>query len=261
MLVLALERVLRTPLAEQTPALEILVGKNPTKETIARAVDRLYAGTKLADSKRRLELFDKATPESLAKSPDAMIRAAVALRPLQREIEERADRFKGAMLLHAPSYMAALLEKKGGNGAPDANGTLRISYGVVRPPPEGGGRAFTLLREVVKKHTGKEPFDAPAALLDAARENRHGGSFVPELGDVPVDFMTDLQMTNGNSGSATLDAEGKLTGLAFDGTFESVASDWIFLPTTRSIHVDVRYLVWVLREVSKADALLKELGI
>jgi hypothetical protein len=97
--------------------------------------------------------------------------------------------------------------------------------------------------------------------LEAARSKRHGRAFVPELGDVPVDFMTDLQITNGNSGSATLDAEGKLTGLAFDGTFESVASDWIFLPTTRSIHVDVRYLVWVLGEVSKADGLMKELGL
>ena len=93
------------------------------------------------------------------------------------------------------------------------------------------------------------------------REKRFGRAFDPELGDVPVDFLTDLQITNGNSGSATLDADGKLTGLAFDGTFESVASDWIYLPTTRSIHVDVRYILWVLSEVSKADALLAELGV
>jgi hypothetical protein len=261
MLTLALERVLRTPEAERTPALGIIVGKSPTSEGIARAVGRLYAGTKLADAKRRLELFDKATPASLSKNPDAMIRLAVALRPLQREVEERMDRFKGALLLHSPTYMTALLEQKGGNVAPDANGTLRISYGVVRRPAEGSGRAFTLLDEVVKKHTGTEPFDAPPALLEAARSKRHGRAYVPELGDVPVDFMTDLQITNGSSGSATLDAEGKLTGLAFDGTFESVASDWIFLPTTRSIHVDVRYLVWVLGEVSKAETLLRELGI
>jgi hypothetical protein len=159
-----------------------------------------------------------------------------------------------------PLYMSALLEQKG-DVPPDANGTLRISYGVVKRPVEGGGRAFTLLGEVVAKHTGKEPFDAPKALLDAVREKRTERAVVPELGDVPVDFLTDLQITNGNSGSATLDAEGKLTGLAFDGTFESVASDWMYLPTTRSIHVDVRYLVWVLSEVSRADALLGELGI
>jgi hypothetical protein len=261
LLTLALERVLRTPVAERTPALELIAGKNPTKESIAAAVARLYAGTKLADPKRRLELFDKATSAALARSPDPLIRVAVALRPLQRDVEDRADRHQGAMLLHAPVMMAALLEQRGGNVPPDANGTLRVSYGVVKPPVTPGGRAFTLLSEVVAKNTGKEPFDAPPALLEAARKKQQGRSFAPELGDVPVDFMTDLQITNGSSGSATLDARGKLVGLAFDGTFESVASDWIFLPTNRSIHVDMRYVTWVLEHVSKANALLAELGI
>ena len=57
------------------------------------------------------------------------------------------------------------------------------------------------------------------------------------------------------------DADGRLIGLAFDGTYDSVASDWVFLPTTRSIHVDVRYLLWVLTYVSKADWVLAELGV
>jgi S1-C subfamily serine protease len=70
-----------------------------------------------------------------------------------------------------------------------------------------------------------------------------------------------VQITNGNSGSATLDAEGRLVGLAFDGTYESVASDWLFLPETRSIHVDVRYLLWVMSEVKNADWLLAEMGV
>jgi hypothetical protein len=261
LLTLALERVLRTLPADRTPALEIIAGKNPTKESIAAAVARLYNGSKLADPKRRLELFDKATPAALAKNPDSMIRLAVALRPLLRDLEERTDRFTGAMLLYAPEYMSALLEQKGGTVPPDANGTLRISYGVVRRPAEGNGRPFTLLGEVVKKNTGKEPFDAPTLLLEAARTKRYGRSFVPDLGDVPVDFMTDVQITNGNSGSPTLDADGKLTGLAFDGTFESVASDWLYLQNNRSIHVDLRYILWVLGEVSHADALLQELGV
>jgi len=189
-----------------------------------------------------------------------MIRLAVALRPLQRDTEERADRIAGALLLHTPLIMSALLEQRG-DVPPDANGTLRISYGVLRRPADGKGAPFTTLGEVVKKNTGKEPFDAPSALLEAVREKRFARALDHELADVSVDFLTDLQITNGNSGSATLDADGKLTGLAFDGTFESVASDWIYLPTTRSIHVDVRYVLWVLSEVSKADALLAELGV
>ncbi|HEV8551575.1 MAG TPA: S46 family peptidase [Polyangiaceae bacterium] len=260
MLTLALERALATPEAERTPALALIAGPKPTPESIRAAVARLYAGTKLADAKRRRELFDKATPAALARSADSMLRLGVALRPLLKDVEDRQDRFTGKMLLEEPRYTAALLEQKGGRVAPDANGTLRLSFGVVSRPPQGGA-AFTWLSEVVKKNTNEEPVAAPRALLDAAAQRDFGAYADLKTGDVPVDFLTDLQITNGNSGSATLDAEGRLIGLAFDGTYESVASDWVFLPTTRSIHVDVRYLLWVLERVSHADAVLAELGV
>lgn len=70
-----------------------------------------------------------------------------------------------------------------------------------------------------------------------------------------------MPITNGNSGSATLNAKGELVGLAFDGTYESVASDWVFSKTTRSIHVDLRYVLFLLEEVDNARALLSELGV
>ncbi len=74
--------------------------------------------------------------------------------------------------------------------------------------------------------------------------------------------MSDLHITNGNSGSATLNARGELVGLAFDGTYESVASDWVFLPSTRSIHVDLRYILFLLQGVERASPeLLNELGV
>lgn len=66
---------------------------------------------------------------------------------------------------------------------------------------------------------------------------------------------------NGNSGSATLNARGELVGLAFDGTYESVASDWVFSSSTRSIHVDLRYVLFLLQEVEHAQGLLAELGV
>jgi S1-C subfamily serine protease len=82
------------------------------------------------------------------------------------------------------------------------------------------------------------------------------------LGDVPVDFLADLHITGGNSGSATLNAKGELVGLAFDGNYEAMASDWLFQPSiARSIHVDLRYVLWILDAVDGADALLEELGV
>jgi hypothetical protein len=77
-----------------------------------------------------------------------------------------------------------------------------------------------------------------------------------------VNFLTDLDSTGGNSGSATLNARGELVGLLFDGTIESVNSDWDFDPrTTRSIHVDSRYMLWVMEKVDKANNLLEEMNI
>jgi hypothetical protein len=124
-----------------------------------------------------------------------------------------------------------------------------------------GGSPFTWVSEIVAKQQGKEPFDAPEALLEAVREKRFAGYASAETGEVPVDFLSNTRITNGNSGSATLDADGKLTGLAFDGTFDSVASDFGYQPITRSIHVDIRYLLWLLDAVEKADSLLAELGV
>jgi hypothetical protein len=76
-----------------------------------------------------------------------------------------------------------------------------------------------------------------------------------------VNFLSSAKSTNGNSGSATLDAEGKLAGLLFDSRFDSVASDFAELDITRSIYVDMRFVLFVLDAVAKADALLAELGV
>jgi hypothetical protein len=236
----------------------------PTHDSIRRAVDRLYAGTKLADQKLRLELFDKKTSAELARHPDPLIRLAVALRPSLKEAEQRKKRLSGKMLALRPLYMDALLKMLGTAVAPDANGTLRITYGTVQGeelPDDRRSRPFTVLQEIPKKHQGKAPFDAPARLLEAIREGRGKAYVDPKLGDVPVDFLSDTNITNGNSGSATLNARGELAGLAFDGTYESVASDWLVLPNARSIYVDIRYVQFLLDEVEDASSLLAELGL
>jgi hypothetical protein len=84
----------------------------------------------------------------------------------------------------------------------------------------------------------------------------------PKLGDVPVNFLSDVDSTGGNSGSAVLNGKGKLVGLLFDGTYETIASDLLFDPVnTRSIQVDIRYVLWVASQVSGATRVLSELGV
>ena len=169
-------------------------------------------------------------------------------------------------MMFRPAYTAALRASRGGLLPPDANSTLRITYGTVRGyKPSADAPVyfpFTKLSGMVAKNTGKEPFAAPAGLLEAAKS----GPFEPyvdaQSGEVPVDFLSDLDITGGNSGSPTLNAKGELVGLAFDGNYEAMASDWLFMPEiTRSIHVDIRYALWIMDRVDGADHLLTEMGI
>jgi hypothetical protein len=107
-----------------------------------------------------------------------------------------------------------------------------------------------------------EPFDAPAAELNAIRDKAYDSYASTELGTLPVNFLANLDITGGNSGSPTLDKDGHLVGLAFDGVWEGVSSGWQFDPAvTRSISVDVRYMLWVMHHVDHADNLLKEMKV
>ena len=148
---------------------------------------------------------------------------------------------------------------------PDANSTLRVTYGnVLGGSPKDGLRydPFTTLEGITEKDTGDDPFNSPQAQLDLIKAQDYGPYELDSINSVPVNFLTDLDSTGGNSGSATLNARGELVGLLFDGTIESVNSDWDFDPrTTRSIHVDSRYMLWVMEKLDNAEHLIKEMDV
>jgi hypothetical protein len=161
-----------------------------------------------------------------------------------------------------------VLAHAGGRVAPDANGTLRVTYGTVKGVESRDGLFYlpqTTLRGIAAKATGTGDFHAPEAQLAAIRALRAGAAspYVdPRLKDVPVNFLSNVDTTGGNSGSPTLNARGELVGLLFDGTYDTVASDYFHdRERTRSIHCDSRYLLWVLTAVERADELLRELTL
>ncbi|MCJ7756424.1 MAG: S46 family peptidase, partial [Thermoanaerobaculales bacterium] len=148
---------------------------------------------------------------------------------------------------------------------PDANGTLRVTFGNVQgyvPQDAVIYLPFTTAEGVAAKATGKEPFDAPVALLEAVAERDFGPYASQSVGSLTVNFLSDVDTTGGNSGSATIDDQGRLVGLLFDGNWESMIADWDFLPeVTRSIHVDIRYVLWVMDRIDHAWNLLEEMGV
>jgi hypothetical protein len=264
---LFLTRAAALPAADRPLALELVVGKGAVDAAaIEKALDRLYKGTKLGAVEERVRLLKKATPAQLKSSKDPFIRLALALRSQGEALTKEREARQGAMSALRPRYIEALQKFSSAEIAPDANSTLRVTYGTVRGyRPRAGAplyRPFTALSEMVAKHTGAEPFAAPQRVLDAARARRFGPYVDAALGEVPVNFLADLDITGGNSGSATLNSRGELVGVVFDGNYEAMASDWLFMPEiTRSIHVDIRYTLWLMDAVDGADHLLREMGV
>jgi hypothetical protein len=224
-------------------------------------VDRLFAEPVLAREEVRLRLLDL----SLSKFPteDGFVSLARALAPVRAAQREEARVREGAASRLRPALVEAERAFDPGRAYPDANGTLRVTYGTLQgyAPRDGVYHTPQTTLEGVAAKAGPWPFDAPQPLLDAVKARRHGPYADLLLGSVPVNFLSDLDITGGNSGSPTLNAAGELVGLAFDGNIEGVASDWFFdARVARTIHVDSRYVLWYLDAVADADALLRELG-
>ncbi|KAF1721017.1 S46 family peptidase [Pseudoxanthomonas wuyuanensis] len=260
-----LKEYLKLPAGQRVAAVDKWLGGNDAR-AIKRALDRL-AATKLGSTEERLKWLtaDRAAFES---SKDPAIQYAVAVMPTLLQLEQERKTRAGENLAARPVYLQALADYKKSKGEfvyPDANLSLRITFGNVTGYEPKDGMAytpFTTLEGVVAKETGDDPFDSPQALLDAVKAKRYGGLEDKRLGTVPVNFLSDLDITGGNSGSPVLDARGRLVGLAFDGNWESVSSNWVFDPKmTRMIAVDGRYLRWIMQEVYPAPQLLKEMNL
>jgi hypothetical protein len=262
---LALTRAAELPEADR-PWLNTIVGvkKGGTIDAAAidKALDGLYKTTKLEDEAARLDLLKKGTPAKLKASKDPFIKLAVALWPTVKAQEKKDDAEAGEHVLLSAKYATAMQKALDGYLSPDANFTLRITYGTIKPF-KPGERPFTVVSEILAKDKGEEPFDAPKKQLEAIKAKNFGPYGDPALGgEVPVDFIADLDITGGNSGSAVLDEKGHLVGLAFDGNIEGVASDVVFNhATTRTIIVDIRYALWVMDLLDGADNVLEEMGV
>lgn len=227
----------------------------------------MYTQTGLLRADERLAWMTRPVAE-FRNSTDPFIRLAVRLHETGMALENEREENDGNQSRIIPQYMQAVIDWKKSLGKPvypDANSTLRVTYGTVAPysPRDGVIKGpFTTVEGIVEKHTGKAPFNAPQALLQAVREKRYGEFRDPVLGTVPVDFLSSADTTGGNSGSAVMNKNGELIGLNFDSTYESITKDWYFDPAiTRAIHVDIRYMLWVMKEVDHADNLLKEMTI
>jgi hypothetical protein len=210
------------------------------------------------------ELLAK-TPEQMAAVQDPFLDLARALYPAVLEVREKQKARRGAL---DPLY-ARLSDVKeaylGKSFIPDANNTLRLTYGRIKgyePADAVYYEPFTTLRGVLEKTTGREPFDTPAALFNLSKARDFGAFEHPKLLDVPVCILYDTDTTGGNSGSPVINARGELVGVNFDRTYEATINDYAWSEEySRSIAVDIRYVLWVTQKFAGAGFLLKEMGL
>jgi len=227
----------------------------------------MFAATELGDEAKRLEWFN-ASVADFKSSSDPFIKLAIVTYDDNMAIEKATKAIRGEFQELRPKFMQAIIAYNQSIGKPvygDANSTLRVTYGNVKgySPKDGNMMLpFTTLRGLEQKETGEWPFNAPPALLQKIANKEYGEYYVKDLDSVPVNFLTTVDTTGGNSGSPTLNGKAELVGLLFDGVFESVIGDWDFDDNlNRSIHVDTRYMLWVMEHIDGAHNLLDEMVI
>jgi hypothetical protein len=239
-------------------------GKSTPEAQVDALLDRIYASTKIGDAAAEEKMFGETTAQLTARH-DSMIDFAASLRPFADQLLTTDQARQGAMSRLRPAMFDALRAANAGRLYPDANSTLRVGFGQVKGYAPRNAIWYlpqTDVRGVIQKDTGQEPFNSPKRLLERA-EKREFGTYIDEdLKWLPVAFISTNVVTNGSSGSVTMNAWGELCGLAFDSNWEGVGSDYMVEEDiTRTIHVDSRYMLWVMDAVDGAQNLLKEMGI
>ena len=199
----------------------------------------------------------------LAQLHEPLIDFAVEIGTAEVSIAPRQQAFNATVQRWRPLLVQGMTEMKGTNPYPDANRTLRFTYGEVKgyvPRDALTALPFTNLSGVIEKDTGREPFNVPEKLKQLYRAKDFGPYAVN--GEVPVDFLTTDDIIGGNSGSPVLNGRGEQVGIIFDGNYEGLGNDFFYNDEKgRAIAVDIRYVLFIADKFGGAGYLLKELDI
>ena len=231
-------------------------------KTVRERINKLYEHSKLTSLDGCLNLLSKSGDDI---RDDDMVKFASDLDKDNTLLQSAASAFNARIGMLRSKLLEAWMAWKGPDLYPDANRTLRLTYGKVKSyePRDAVHYDYeTTLRGVMQKETGADPFIVPAKLRDLWEKKDFGPYADPSVKDVPVAFIADLDITGGNSGSPVINGRGELIGVAFDGNWEAVVGDYVYQESLqRSINVDARYILFVLDKYSNAENILKELVI
>jgi len=267
LLTAAFEKALALPAARQIPAVRSLVARvNEGRDAAAAPRDLARAvlngsGVPSVDGRRALI---EAQASAFAEAEDPAIVFARDLEPAFDELRARVRILNERILGNRSRFARAVQAWRGSSLYPDANFTLRASYGRVAGVTEGASAVsfatrFGDLFALAARRGNTGDFALPPRLL-AWRESVGDEAFAARYANMPVDFISNNDITGGNSGSSILNRNLEIVGLIFDGNEGSMASDWSYNGATgRSISTDIRFALTIAREVHDAGWIVDEL--
>jgi hypothetical protein len=224
----------------------------------------LYAESKLSQ-KEYLEQALLKSESELEELDDPFLNFAIKIYPAYKELRETGKTRKGQSDQLAARLIDVKKEFLKTDFIPDANGTLRFTYGRIRgysPRDAVYYHPITTLNGVIEKTTDAPPFNTPQKLIELYNEKKFGQFYNSRLGGVPTGILYDMDTTGGNSGSPVMNAEGEIVGVNFDRAFEATINDFGWSQDySRSIAVDIRYVLWVTQKFAGADYLLREMKV
>jgi hypothetical protein len=235
------------------------------KGDVAEMVAIIFDKSILVDEAKAMAFLEKPSARKLSKDPGVIFSETMLtfyrgdLQTMFGDAEQKratADRL----------YKAALFQMHPDKAfAPNANSSMRFSYGQVLEYSPGDAmqyKHFTTMKGVLEKYQpGDHEFDLPPNYLKVAREKDYG-DYAKKGEDLRICFLSNNDITGGNSGSPVINGNGELIGLAFDGNWEAMSGDIAFEPDLqRTISVDIRYVLWCIDKLAGAKHIVDEMTL
>lgn len=263
LLAIGFQRALALPADRRIPAVQALVTRAGTSDP--RALARAVLGASTVGAVEQRKTLIEATPAVFEQSADPAIAFGRELLPTVRERRARTRVLNETLFQHRSKFAQGLAEWKGDAMYPDANFTLRVTFGKVAGFTDKTGKAvpftttFGDMFTLAQSRGNEGEFELPPALL-AWRKQIGDAAFAQRYAQLPVNFVSTNDITGGNSGSATLNQRLEIVGLIFDGNEEAMASDWAYSETAgRALSTDIRFALTIAREVHDAGWIVDEL--
>jgi hypothetical protein len=234
------------------------------KGNIDKFVDDIFAKSIFANEAKLTAFLNKPVLKVIENDPVYLVTTSIY--KTGAEVSKGSSQFDASLLTGKRIWTAALMEMAPEKTQyPDANSTMRLSYGSVKeydPRDAVTYKYYTTLQGVVDKYKPADyEFDLPKRLLDLNTKKEYG-RYGSVKGYMPVCFLTTNDITGGNSGSPVMNGYGELIGLAFDGNWESMSGDIAYEPELqRTIVVDIRYVLWIMDIYAGAKHLVDEMTV